>query len=71
MSENSPQITSMIGPLTYRNLSELAVRVDEWVKSPEGKASMEKTAKSIREMLEEAEANQHLDNELLLKPMTI
>ena len=53
------------------SLLKLAEKVDTWAKSPEGQASLAKTSKSIKVMLEEAEADRKLDHETLMRPMTI
>lgn len=52
-------------------LYKLAERVDAWVKTPEGQASMKAMQKSIKKMLEESERNSRITSEDLLKRVTI
>lgn len=46
-------------------------RVAAWVNAAQGQISLTDTAKSMKAMLEEGEANRKPDREPLLKPMTI
>lgn len=52
-------------------MEDLAKRVADWAASPEGKKSLEETAKRVRESNEEAERMGRIDPLLMIKPMTI
>ncbi len=46
-------------------------KVSEWASSPEGKASLQKTADVVAAIVEQSKLDARIDSELMRKPMTL
>jgi len=52
-------------------IDAMAEKVAVWTASPEGKASLGRAAKDVKDIVRKAEDDRHIDPELLRKPTTI